>query len=125
MDKYKRHCPPLCDQHVFSLSHPSKPKLNVVMHFCPKYYRPPRLPEQTCPVFNTDGHYFTSAFILQVDQRVLAHNENQELADHNKHVRDALEKTGRVAFPRPNKKYVHCAVCREKYSNYYSHIMSE
>lgn len=60
----------------------------MVLNLCPKYYREPRLPEQTYPVFNQDGHFFTSTFILEVDRRALEANEGQELVEHNRHVRD-------------------------------------
>lgn len=35
------------------------------------------------------------------------------------------EKKGKIAFPKPHKRHTFCAVCKEKYSNYYHHIMSQ
>lgn len=66
----------------------SRHDIRVVL--CPKYQREPLPPEQTYPVFNNDGKYFTSAFLLGVDRRVLMKNEQQEMSDHQRQIRESL-----------------------------------
>lgn len=123
--KNNKRCQPLCSDHQFFIQHPVNTRYNAVVTFCPKFHRQPRPLEHTYPVFNQDGKYYTSAFILGTDARTLQHNDAQELNDHNKHMKDMLEKKGKIAFPKPNKKHTVCAVCRQKYTNYKHHIMSE
>lgn len=45
--------------------------------------------------------------------------------DHQKQIRDQLEKHNQLVFPRPNSKHSLCSVCKEHYKNYYLHISSE
>lgn len=67
----KRHCPPLCPDHQFYISHPVNTKYNTLITFCPKFHREPKMPESTYPIFNQDEKYYTSAFILGVDAKTL------------------------------------------------------
>ena len=56
---------------------------------------------------------------------MLVKNEQQEIMDHQKQVRDSLEKHNQLVFPRPNSKHSHCSVCKDHYRNYYLHIATE
>lgn len=77
MEKNKRRCETRCEEHKLAIKNPALPKYEAETTFCPKYHREPRPPEQTFPVFNFDGKYFTSAFILGVDRRALERDEKQ------------------------------------------------
>jgi hypothetical protein len=90
--KRKRRCEDECKDHFFALQciKPNSAKYDIKLLFCPKYQREPQPPEFIHPEFNNDLKYYTSAFILGVDRRVLVKNEQQEIMDHQKQVRDSL-----------------------------------
>ena len=76
--------------HRFAIEHNGYTRLNTKTQFCPKYHREPRLPEPTFPIFNFDGKYYTSAFVLGIDKRALEVNCSLELAEHTRHVKELL-----------------------------------
>ena len=92
--KRKRRCEFDCKDHIFNVQtlKASCSKYDIRVQFCPKFQRDPLPPDHTFPQYNNDGKYFTSAFILGVDRRILVKNEQQELMDHQKQIRDSLEK---------------------------------
>jgi hypothetical protein len=92
--KRKRRCEIECNEHIFAVQtlKGNSSKYDIKLQFCPKYQREPLPPEHTYPEYNDDGKFYTSAFILGVDRRVLVKNEQQELMDHQKQIRDSLEK---------------------------------
>jgi hypothetical protein len=49
-------------------------RFDIKMPFCPKFQRDPLPPEHTFPEYNDDRKYYTSAFILGVDKRILIKN---------------------------------------------------
>lgn len=77
--KRKRRCEFECTDHIFMLealkSNPSK--YDIELLFCPKYQREPLPPERTYPEFNDDFLYYTSAFVLGVDKRLMMKNQQQ------------------------------------------------
>lgn len=100
--KRKRRCEIECKEHIFSVQtlKGTTSKYDIKLQFCPKYQREPLPPEHTYPEYNNDEKFYTSAFILGVDRRVLLKNEQQELMDHQKQIRDSLEKHNQlVLFP--------------------------
>ena len=90
--KRKRRCEIECKDHIFSLQclKANSSKYDIKVLFCPKYQREPQPPEHTYPEYNDDRKFYTSAFVLGVDRRVLVKNEQQEIMDHQKQIRDSL-----------------------------------
>ena len=77
--KRKRRCEIECKDHIFAVQtlKGNSSKYDIKLQFCPKYQREPLPPEHTYPEYNDDGKFYTSAFILGVDRRVLVKNEQQ------------------------------------------------
>jgi hypothetical protein len=98
--KRKRRCEIECKDHIFAVQtlKGNTSKYDIKLQFCPKYQREPLPPEHTYPEYNDDDKFYTSAFILGVDRRVLIKNEQQELMDHQKQIRDSLEKHNQLVL---------------------------
>lgn len=90
--KRKRRCDSDCEDHILDIKANKgiSSKYDFRQQFCPKYQREPMPPEHTYPQYNNDGKYYTTAFILGVDRRVLNKNDLQEVMDHQKLIRDSL-----------------------------------
>ncbi len=105
--KRKRRCEIECKEHIFAVQSlkGNSSKYDIKLLFCPKYQRDPLPPEHTYPEYNNDEKFYTSAFILGVDRRVLLKNEQLELMDHQKQIRDSLEKHNQLVKYHPLRSF--------------------
>jgi len=75
---------------VFEIvNHNGNNKHNVRVAFCPKFRRDPYPPEKTIPEFNLDNRYYTQAFVLGTERKVLTNNHHQDLMNFQTMTKDA------------------------------------
>jgi hypothetical protein len=73
-------------------------KHNATVAFCPKFRRDPHPPEKTIPEYNLDSKFFTNAFILGTEKKVIAQNCQQEYMIFQTQIKDACEKNNQLVL---------------------------
>ena len=88
----RRRCSEACEEHLFAIRQCTKPKmhLDIAVNFCQKIHRGAQPQENTFPEFNLDQLYYTDAFILGIDKKVVELNHQLEFQAHNKTIKETI-----------------------------------
>ncbi len=93
----KPKCQSDCTDHVFDLKNNNgNNKHNVCITFCPKFRRDPHPPQKTIPEYNKDNKYFTHAFVLGTEKKVVASNTQHQFMHFQTMIKDACQKNNQI-----------------------------